>query len=174
MIFQAEGENEVNNELANRISLFYADATPMLKTLSDGTTKFVSEVRQTGNFLNLKKSSLVCQISHSHCFHPTFFFQNKNLPIENTTDCLSTMATVCKVMLETPWVTFCAAVAVWLSVHCLHVCNPSLMCHQGVPKPIRKRGDGVFLPAGHGRSHHPVRLRPPCGSFRQVVQNRCE
>lgn len=44
---QAEGENEVNNELANRISLFYADATPMLKTLSDGTTKFVSEVRLT-------------------------------------------------------------------------------------------------------------------------------
>ncbi|KAK3515377.1 hypothetical protein QTP70_018730, partial [Hemibagrus guttatus] len=66
----AEGENEVNNELANRISLFYADATPMLKTLSDGTTKFVSE--------------------------------NKNLPIENTTDVLSTMASVCKVMLETP------------------------------------------------------------------------
>ncbi|KAG9348140.1 hypothetical protein JZ751_004170, partial [Albula glossodonta] len=27
---------------------------------------------------------------------------NKNLPIENTTDCLSTMASVCKVMLETP------------------------------------------------------------------------
>lgn len=48
MVFQAEGENEVNNELANRISLFYADATPMLKTLSDGTTKFVSEVRQMG------------------------------------------------------------------------------------------------------------------------------
>uniref|UniRef100_A0AAY4BNB0 CYRIA/CYRIB Rac1 binding domain-containing protein n=1 Tax=Denticeps clupeoides TaxID=299321 RepID=A0AAY4BNB0_9TELE len=66
----AEGENEVNNELANRISLFYADATPMLKTLSDGTTKFVSE--------------------------------NKNLPIENTTDVLSTMASVCKVMLENP------------------------------------------------------------------------
>uniref|UniRef100_A0A8C7L017 Family with sequence similarity 49 member Bb n=2 Tax=Oncorhynchus TaxID=8016 RepID=A0A8C7L017_ONCKI len=67
---KAEGENEVNNEMANRISLFYADATPMLKTLSDSTTKFVSE--------------------------------NKNLPIENTTDCLSTMASVCKVMLETP------------------------------------------------------------------------
>ncbi|KPP77771.1 hypothetical protein Z043_102775, partial [Scleropages formosus] len=27
---------------------------------------------------------------------------NKNLPIENTTDCLSTMASICKVMLETP------------------------------------------------------------------------
>ncbi|XP_048866938.1 CYFIP-related Rac1 interactor B isoform X1 [Brienomyrus brachyistius] len=66
----AEGENEVNNELANRMSLFYAEATPMLKTLSDATTKFVSE--------------------------------NKNLPIENTTDCLSTMASVCKIMLETP------------------------------------------------------------------------
>ena len=67
---QAEGENEVNNELANRMSLFYAEATPMLKTLSDATTKFVSE--------------------------------NKNSPIENTTDCLSTMASVCRVMLETP------------------------------------------------------------------------
>ncbi|XP_040210899.1 CYFIP-related Rac1 interactor B isoform X1 [Rana temporaria] len=66
----AEGENEVNNELANRMSLFYAEATPMLKTLSDATTKFVSE--------------------------------NKNLPIENTTDSLSTMASVCRVMLETP------------------------------------------------------------------------
>uniref|UniRef100_A0A8C9VZH3 CYFIP related Rac1 interactor B n=1 Tax=Scleropages formosus TaxID=113540 RepID=A0A8C9VZH3_SCLFO len=41
----AEGENEVNNELANRMSLFYAEATPMLKTLSDATTKFVSEMR---------------------------------------------------------------------------------------------------------------------------------
>ncbi|PKU31118.1 protein fam49b isoform x1 [Limosa lapponica baueri] len=28
--------------------------------------------------------------------------KNKNLPIENTTDCLSTMASVCRVMLETP------------------------------------------------------------------------
>lgn len=28
--------------------------------------------------------------------------QNKTLPLENTTDCLSTMASVCKVMLETP------------------------------------------------------------------------
>ncbi|KAM9844654.1 CYFIP-related Rac1 interactor B-like isoform 1-T2 [Aulostomus maculatus] len=62
--------NEVNNELANRMSLFYASATPMLKTLSDATIKFVSD--------------------------------NQDVPIENTTDCLSTMASVCKVMLETP------------------------------------------------------------------------
>ncbi|XP_008273934.1 protein FAM49B-like [Stegastes partitus] len=62
--------NEVNNELANRMSLFYASGTPMLKTLSDATSKFVSD--------------------------------NPDLPIENTTDCLSTMASVCKVMLETP------------------------------------------------------------------------
>lgn len=53
---QAEGENEVNNELANRISLFYADATPMLKALSDGTTKFVSEVRNTS--LPVKMSNM--------------------------------------------------------------------------------------------------------------------
>ncbi|KAK5920161.1 hypothetical protein CgunFtcFv8_023998 [Champsocephalus gunnari] len=66
----ADEGNEVNNELANRMSLFYASATPMLKTLSDATSKFVSD--------------------------------NPDLPIENTTDCLSTMASVCKVMLETP------------------------------------------------------------------------
>lgn len=62
--------SEVNNELANRMSLFYASATPMLKTLSDATSKFVSD--------------------------------NADVPTENTTDCLSTMASVCKVMLETP------------------------------------------------------------------------
>uniref|UniRef100_A0A3P9L0P5 Family with sequence similarity 49 member Ba n=1 Tax=Oryzias latipes TaxID=8090 RepID=A0A3P9L0P5_ORYLA len=61
---------EVNNELANHMSLFYANATPMLKTLSNATSKFVSD--------------------------------NPDVPIENTTDCLSTMACVCKVMLETP------------------------------------------------------------------------
>lgn len=94
-MFQAEGENEVNNELANRISLFYADATPMLKTLSDGTTKFVSEVRAMagGSSVGRLRRLIVPVPSPS---------QNKNLPIENTTDCLSTMATVCKVMLETP------------------------------------------------------------------------
>ncbi|MEE6484357.1 hypothetical protein FKM82_013849 [Ascaphus truei] len=68
--FQIDPESDVNNEMANRMSLFYADATPMLKTLSSATTKFVSE--------------------------------NKSLPIEDTTDCLSTMACVCRVMLETP------------------------------------------------------------------------
>lgn len=30
--------------MANRMSLFYAEATPMLKTLSNATTHFVSEV----------------------------------------------------------------------------------------------------------------------------------
>ncbi|XP_078121257.1 CYFIP-related Rac1 interactor B-like [Sander vitreus] len=66
----ADAGNEVNNEMANRMSLFYASATPMLKTLSDATSKFVSD--------------------------------NPDVPIENTTDCLSTMASVCKVMLDTP------------------------------------------------------------------------
>lgn len=42
---QLDIENEVNNEMANRMSLFYAEATPMLKTLSNATTNFVTEVR---------------------------------------------------------------------------------------------------------------------------------
>ncbi|KAG2468230.1 FA49A protein, partial [Polypterus senegalus] len=40
-------EHEVNNEMANRMSLFYAEATPMLKTLSNATTAFVSELWDT-------------------------------------------------------------------------------------------------------------------------------
>lgn len=66
----------------------------MLKTLSDGTTKFVSEVRRpmARAAFPLRSPRLIV----------VFCSQNKNLPIENTTDCLSTMATVCKVMLETP------------------------------------------------------------------------
>lgn len=192
---QLEAENEVNNEMANRMSLFYAEATPMLKTLSNATTKFVSEVllrlsppsspvRSSthfgGRFTIMEKtfchqfpSVTICQFRRSRNF-PTshlsafsmeqkshkdfrgvhkqfrghvgsemlfskvtlrpwcftgfwrydlsppcgrtryltvlysilifFFFQNKTLPIEDTTDCLSTMACVCRVMLETPWV----------------------------------------------------------------------
>lgn len=42
--YQLDIENEVNNEMANRMSLFYAEATPMLKTLSNATMNFVSEV----------------------------------------------------------------------------------------------------------------------------------
>jgi len=41
---QLDIESEVNNEMANRMSLFYAEATPMLKTLSNATTSFVTEV----------------------------------------------------------------------------------------------------------------------------------
>lgn len=36
---------DLNSEMANRMSLFYANATPMLRVLSDATSKFVKEVR---------------------------------------------------------------------------------------------------------------------------------
>lgn len=35
---------DLNNDTANRMSLFYANATPMLRVLSDATTKFVNDV----------------------------------------------------------------------------------------------------------------------------------
>lgn len=44
--------------MANRMSLFYAEATPMLKTLSNATTKFVSEVREAGGTLRARGSPL--------------------------------------------------------------------------------------------------------------------
>lgn len=58
----------VNNEEANRMSLFYAYPTPMLRCVSEATTKFVSE--------------------------------NKAIPIENTTDCLAMMSSICRIMTE--------------------------------------------------------------------------
>lgn len=60
----------LSNELANRMSLFYAQATPMLKVLSDTTSKFVQE--------------------------------NSALPVEHTTETLSTMSQVCQRMIENP------------------------------------------------------------------------
>lgn len=44
LLCQSDSGGEVNNELANHMSLFYANATPMLKTLSNATSKFVSDV----------------------------------------------------------------------------------------------------------------------------------
>jgi len=40
---------EVNTELANRMSLFYAHATPMLRVLSDAVSQFVLEVSESLN-----------------------------------------------------------------------------------------------------------------------------
>ncbi|XP_075225691.1 CYFIP-related Rac1 interactor B [Lycorma delicatula] len=75
-IFRDQGDNtlprlpDVSTEVANRMSLFYAHATPMLKVLSEATSRFVQE--------------------------------NTEIPIENTTETLSTMAKVCLRMLESP------------------------------------------------------------------------
>lgn len=60
IVTQLEAENEVNNEMANRMSLFYAEATPMLKTLSNATTKFVSEVQVLLCFQNGINAILYC------------------------------------------------------------------------------------------------------------------
>ena len=40
-----ENALQVSTEMANRMSLFYAYPTPFLKTLSDATGKFFSDVR---------------------------------------------------------------------------------------------------------------------------------
>ena len=83
------------------MSLFYAEAIPMLKTLREAIKKFVSE--------------------------------NKNLSIENTTDCLSRMSSTCRVMVEIPEyrsrlikeerVLFCLRVMVGVIIFYVHVQN---------------------------------------------------
>jgi len=115
LIPQADEGSDVNNELANRMSLFYANATPMLKTLSDGTTKFVADVRwRVSRAPTLPYPAPPGEVTHHMVCSSTrrqkmftavsdwLVGQNPDVPIENTTDCLSTMACVCKVMLETP------------------------------------------------------------------------
>ncbi|XP_064078037.1 CYFIP-related Rac1 interactor B [Macrobrachium rosenbergii] len=60
----------IDHQLANKMSLFYANSTPMLKVLSKATSTFVAE--------------------------------HKEIPLENTTETLGTMAKVCQRMLENP------------------------------------------------------------------------
>lgn len=40
-----EDDLTIDHQLANKMSLFYANSTPMLKILSEATSKFVTEVR---------------------------------------------------------------------------------------------------------------------------------
>nr|XP_053641944.1 LOW QUALITY PROTEIN: CYFIP-related Rac1 interactor B-like [Cherax quadricarinatus] len=65
-----EDDVTIDHQLANKMSLFYANSTPMLKILSEATSKFVTE--------------------------------HKEIPLENTTETLGTMAKVCQRMLENP------------------------------------------------------------------------
>lgn len=72
---QADAGSEVSNELANRMSLFYASATPMLKMLSDTMSKFVSDVSPSIDlikvpvflFLHYKNEVINKQLIHSFC-----------------------------------------------------------------------------------------------------------
>lgn len=69
-IGSAANVGTINSDLANRMSLFYAHPTPMLKVLSEATSTFVKD--------------------------------NADIPVENTTETLGTMAKVCLRMLENP------------------------------------------------------------------------
>lgn len=63
-------EAQVSTEMANRMSLFYAYPTPLLKSISDATSKFVSG--------------------------------NSNVPVENTSQMLSTLSSLCRIMIDNP------------------------------------------------------------------------
>lgn len=120
----------ISTELANKMSLFYAEATPMLKTLSDATTKFVSE----------------------------------NLPseAERTSEVLSTMGNICKVMLENPvhmqrfqmgedTVHFCLRVMVGVIILYDHVhptgafCKGSRIDIKGAIKVLKDQHQGPMI-----------------------------
>ena len=99
----SDASAEVPDDVANRMSLFYANPTPMLNTLSGGTEKLLQEVcvcacayiceHVCDNFVEL------CKHIHHVCL---VSFQNPALTLENTTDCFCTMACVCRVLNENP------------------------------------------------------------------------
>ena len=81
---------EIPDDVANRMSLFYANPTPMLNTLSGATEKLLQEVSH---------SILADRLS---CYMLSFLVQNPSLTLDNTTDCFCTMASVCRVLNENP------------------------------------------------------------------------
>src|SRR4051812_42351693 len=76
---------KIRDELANRMSLFFAYPTPMMKVLSDTTVKFLSSVSISINF---------CLFSISL----TVFTKDTTVPRENVTSALATIANVCQDM----------------------------------------------------------------------------
>uniref|UniRef100_A0A3P8V798 Family with sequence similarity 49 member Ba n=1 Tax=Cynoglossus semilaevis TaxID=244447 RepID=A0A3P8V798_CYNSE len=80
---------DVNNELANRMSLFYACATPMLKTLSDATSKFVSDMKGCIRVLKEQPASSVegllnaLRYTTKHLNDETTSKQIKNMLLSN-------------------------------------------------------------------------------------------
>jgi hypothetical protein len=84
----------VTNEEANRMSLFYASPTPMLKCICDTSLRFVSSHPHVGVHLFI-------DYLFAHVSTQTF----SQIDPESTTDCLGAMASVCRIMIETPGLT---------------------------------------------------------------------
>ena len=59
---------EVNTELANRMSLFYAHATPMLRVLSDAVSQFVLEVSEILNNEFYSRNTKIFKKNYNFCF----------------------------------------------------------------------------------------------------------
>ena len=97
--FQAAGMNDliVRDELANKMSLFYAYPTPMLNSITTATTNFVSSVR-----LLYFDFDFFFIWFLSWWVHFLSLLQNDTIPQENVTLTLATMATVCHNAVDNP------------------------------------------------------------------------
>ena len=96
-----EGEVDMRDDVANRMSLFYAHPTPLLNALSATTKRFVEMVSVCMCVRACRRYGMNYSYSvATNCVHSTL--QHSELPLENTTDCLSMVACVCRVMTENP------------------------------------------------------------------------
>lgn len=81
---------ELPDDVANRMSLFYANPTPMLNTLATASSELVAVV------------SIGIRVIGTSKFKSALVSQNPQVTLENTTESLSTMASICRVLNENP------------------------------------------------------------------------
>ncbi|RWS26042.1 protein FAM49B-like protein [Leptotrombidium deliense] len=71
-------EDELPNELTNRMSLFYANATPMLKAISDVTTNIVQNNKQLSIDQTTETLSTMAKVCQRMVENPEFSCRFKN------------------------------------------------------------------------------------------------
>ena len=137
------GAPDISDDLANRMSLFYANPTPMLNTLATATSRLVTEGVSLSVRPSVRLRLLYIQTILKHVYTCVYvleltctrgytctytcnlflFFQNPKITMENATECLSTMASVCRVINENPL----ELLSLSLSLSLSYCCSSSLL-----------------------------------------------
>ena len=80
------------------------DQTASEEAVGSGSSLFaiLTSILRIPVFINILFEYRTRKMSRIFEHVPYFLFQHKEIPVENTTDCLCTMANICRVMIENP------------------------------------------------------------------------